>query len=193
MRKARRSDSRRALGPVTLPAGVERRDLTPRDDPRGRLVEVFRRDWGLGFEPSQWNMVASEPRSLRGVHLHLDHDDLLLVARGTMLLGLADAREGSPEAGFRGLIELSGERPELVLVPAGVAHGFYFPAPGLLFYGLSAPWTPEDELGCRFDAPDLGLAWPDPNPILSPRDQAAGSWQALHREVHRRKACRPTP
>ena len=46
-------------------------------------------------------------------------------------------------------------------------------------YAVSEYWSEVDELGCRFDSRGIGLDWPTAQPILSPRDDAAGSYEAM--------------
>jgi dTDP-4-dehydrorhamnose 3,5-epimerase len=119
----------RFYGRGVLPAGLGVRTLEPHPDERGVVVEVFRAEWRIGVEPVQWNAVASSAGVLRGVHLHLVHADHLTVVAGRMLLGLHDLRPDSETRGLGTIIELSAERPSSVVIPVGVAHGFYFPEP----------------------------------------------------------------
>jgi dTDP-4-dehydrorhamnose 3,5-epimerase len=51
-----------------------------------------------------------------------------------------------------------------------VAHGFLFHEPSLHIYAVSHYWDTADELGCRWDDPELGIPWPDAQPLISPRD-----------------------
>jgi dTDP-4-dehydrorhamnose 3,5-epimerase len=158
-----------------LPHGVIIRDLKPITDARGTLIELFRSDWDIAKPFAQWNMVVTEPNSLRGVHVHGDHDDYLIVISGVMHLGLYDLRTKSPTSGKSAIVELYGERQQAAFVPRGVMHGFYFPISSRYVYGLSACWSPADDTGCRWDDPELGIRWPASNPLLSPRDANAPS------------------
>lgn len=160
-------------------AGVQRRNLVTHADERGTLTEICRLAWSGESPPVQFNFVRSHPRTLRGVHLHRVHADYLCLVEGIMLLGLHDTRAGSPTRGQGRFLELRGEALQAVRIPVGVAHGFYFPVASILVYGLTSYWNPADELGCRFDDPALNLAWPDGDPLLSPRDRDAGSYAAM--------------
>ena len=62
--------------------GVEIKHLAMNVDSRGCFTEFFRDSWELPIQPVQWSLVASRPRVLRGMHLHLRHDEFFLVARG---------------------------------------------------------------------------------------------------------------
>jgi dTDP-4-dehydrorhamnose 3,5-epimerase len=159
-----------------LPSGVKQIALTNHHDERGTLTEIFRSEWDSGVAPVQWNFVSSQANVMRGVHVHPRYSDYLILLQGKMLLGLHDIRAGSPTLGWHTLIELIQQPSVAVVIPPGVAHGFYFPEPTSFCYGLTYPWSLAEELGCRWDDPELKLSWPVSRPpLLSPRDATAGS------------------
>jgi len=162
-----------------LPNGVMLRSLATHRDHRGTFTEIFREEWDTGVLPVQWNAVSSKARTLRGVHVHILHDDYLVVVRGRASIGLVDLRRESPTSGWAGMVELSGERLQSIAIPQGVAHGFYFHEPSLHVYSVSEYWDLADELGCRWDDPGLGLCWPDDDPVISIRDAELGSLRDL--------------
>ena len=125
-----------------LPAGTVFRPLEAHADERGVFTELYRREWGTGAEPIQWNAVWSEAGVLRGVHVHVRHDDYLTVPVGRASVGLKDLRRGSPTEGLAALVELGRERPGALVIPHGVAHGFYFHEPSLHVYAVSEYWDP---------------------------------------------------
>jgi dTDP-4-dehydrorhamnose 3,5-epimerase len=53
--------------------------LSPLRDRRGSLTEIFRQEWVNSVVPVQWNYVQSEANVLRGVHVHVNHIDYLVV------------------------------------------------------------------------------------------------------------------
>jgi dTDP-4-dehydrorhamnose 3,5-epimerase len=134
----------------------------------------------------QWNVVRAQARVLRGVHGHWRHRDYLLCIAGRMQVGLRDLRRDSPTRGLAAVVEHDAERPSAIVIPTGVAHGFYYPEPAIHAYAVTETWNPDDELGCRFDDPQLGLRWPDASPRLSQRDSTLGSMAELERELHER-------
>jgi dTDP-4-dehydrorhamnose 3,5-epimerase len=158
-----------------MPAGIKLSSLATHRDSRGNLTEIFRREWQFEIEPVQWNYVNSEANVLRGVHVHHQHIDYLLLCQGCMSLGLCDIRESSPTFGTRFLLELTDQKFQLVVIPTGVAHGFYFPSAASIIYGVSHYWDLKDELGCKWDDPELNLPWPAQTPNLSQRDLHAGT------------------
>ena len=162
-----------------VPEGVVVRSLPPHPDSRGILVEIYRESWDLGCRPVQLNVVSSASGVLRGVHVHVRHADHLVVVAGRMVLGLHDLRPWSTTAGVSQLLEITADSFHAVVIPPGVAHGFYFPVPSMHVYGVSHYWDLADEMSCRWDADELGLAWPTGSPILSERDAAAGGYKAF--------------
>jgi len=156
-----------------MPNGVTRVPLKMHHDDRGCLSEFFRANWESVFAPVQWNAVASHARVLRGVHVHQEHRDYLVVLQGELLLGLCDLRRNSPSYRQAAIRSLRGEERAAWIIPPGVAHGFYFPVATAYVYGLSEYWNLEDELGCRWNDAGLGLDWPVTDPLLSERDRRA--------------------
>jgi dTDP-4-dehydrorhamnose 3,5-epimerase len=164
---------------TVVPTGVEVRTLASHGDERGEFTELFRDEWGTGVAPVQWNVVRSEPDVLRGVHCHPIHADALIVVAGRMLLGLSDLRARAPSVSGC-LVELRGDAMQLVTIPPGVAHGFYFTEPSMHVYAVDRVWDPADELGCRWDDPGLGIEWrPAGEPSISARDAQLGSVDEL--------------
>lgn len=162
--------------------GLQSVPLEPHDDDRGILVEVFSTTWNLPLEPTQWNALHSRAGSLRGVHCHVRHTDVVIVTAGEMLLGLHDARPSSSTSGASTTMQL-GALERAVVIPRGVAHGLYFPIESMCFVGVSHTWDPDDELRCRFDDEGLGLQWPTSTPILSTADANAGTLTELRDAV----------
>jgi dTDP-4-dehydrorhamnose 3,5-epimerase len=170
------------MGEGLLPAGVARVAIAAHVDERGSLRELFRASWGTGVDPVQWNLGRSAAGVLRGVHCHLHHADYLMVLDGSLLLGLHDLRPGSATEGASALVTL--EPTEVaVIIPPGVAHGFYFPKPTTHLYAVDREFDPADELGCNWRDPELGIEWPCDAPILSARDAAAPPLNVLRDAV----------
>jgi dTDP-4-dehydrorhamnose 3,5-epimerase len=110
--------------------------------------------------PVQWNAVSSNAGTLRGIHLHPRHDDYLVTLKGRVSVGLRDLRRESPTEGMSVLIGLSEDPLSALLIPHGVAHGFYFHEPSLHLYAVTTYWDTTDELACRWDDPELEIPWP---------------------------------
>jgi dTDP-4-dehydrorhamnose 3,5-epimerase len=164
---------------VALPGGVRLEVLVPHRDGRGTLTEMFREEGGWGPRPRQWNVVHSGANVLRGVHVHRVHTDYLTMAAGSMVLGLHDLRSGMATRGLSVMLELRASEPAMVVIPPGVAHGFYFEEPACYVIGVTEYFHTRDELGCSWDAEEFRFAWPCDHPILSERDASAPSYAAM--------------
>jgi dTDP-4-dehydrorhamnose 3,5-epimerase len=178
---------------LELPIGVELLRLATHTDDRGDFTELFRESWVAPDRFLQWNAVNSEARALRGVHVHVRHSDYLTVMRGRVLFGLKDLRVDSPTLGMVSMLEVAAGDGSALRIPPGVAHGFYFLEASLHVYAVSHYWDLDDELGCRFDDPGLGMPWPDLHPLLSERDQHLPSLAALSSELLKHRPCTGSP
>ncbi len=166
-----------------LPNGVQRFDLKDNQDDRGNLTELFRRDWGLP-ECRQINLVCSKANVVRGVHVHPNHSDYLLVLEGELLLGMQDLRRASETFGLAATATLSADNPTAWFIPGGVAHGFYTPTATKYLYGLTNEWEAGDDFGCCWDDPGLAIVWPELEaPILSERDMNAPSLDSVMQKL----------
>lgn len=169
--------------PGLLPAGVRWCPLKTHADSRGNLTEVFRQEWHGELKPVQWNYVRSAPGVLRGVHMHITHWDYVITLEGHAHIGLVDLRAGSPTENRSTLLKVTSAALGGIVIPPGIAHGFYFPVESKHLYGVSATYDPKDELGCMWNDPGLGLEWPVKKPILSQRDIEAGTLAELRKQA----------
>ena len=146
-------------------------------DMRGQLTEIFRADWLDAPSPVQWNVLQSGVNVLRGMKVHVTHTDFLVVLQGRLLVGTRDLRKPAGEEIAGSIVELSADNPSLLMIPPGVAHGFYSPEPSLFLVGVSSYWDAvNDEFRCRWDDPELRIPWPSAmSPALSSLDECACS------------------
>jgi len=163
--------------------GVYTIDLIAHGDHRGAFTELFRQAWIQTPEPVQWNAVRSVPHTLRGVHVHLRHADYLTAPLGRAIVAMKDLRQASPTRGHEARVVLEPAAPKLLYIPPGVAHGFYFPIESLHVYAVSEYFNRDDELGYAWDDPEAALFPEVKEPLLSPRDETAQSFQDLLNEL----------
>jgi dTDP-4-dehydrorhamnose 3,5-epimerase len=140
-------------------------------DSRGIFTEIFRGSWFGSVRPIQWSVVGSHENVLRGVRVHTMHSDYLVLVQGRALLALRDLRRGSPTEGRVSLLEADQERLEMLVIPPGVAHGFYFHTPSVQILGATEYWNAADELPCYYADPALEIPWPCEAPIVSEQDK----------------------
>ncbi len=141
-------------------------------DDRGALREVFRASWS-DERFVQANVSSSRAGVLRGLHLHRRQLDRWVVLNGRVFVALVDPRpilRGQAEGPAVETREIYPD--EWVVIPAGVAHGFYAIEETDLLYLVTNEFDGTDELGFAWDDPDAGVPWPTDHPILSARDRA---------------------
>ena len=149
-------------------------------DDRGHFMEVFRADQftklGVPSTFPQDNQSRSRKGVLRGLHFQWDppQGKLVRVCWGTAFLGIVDIRKNSPTFGKWFGREITADSGILVWVPPGFANGFCSLTDVVdVQYKCSAVYNPAAEGAIRWDDPDVGIAWPVQNPILSPKDSKA--------------------
>jgi dTDP-4-dehydrorhamnose 3,5-epimerase len=157
--------------------GVERRALEPHTDPRGTLRELWRRSV-QGLELRQALVTTSGPSALRGMHYHLRQADLCHFSAGRAYMALVDLRAEVPHAEQFWLAT-----DESLFIPPGVAHGYATVDGATLIYLLTTEIDGSDEFGFRYDDAGAGIRWPVADPILSARDQGAGTLAAAAAHV----------
>lgn len=169
-------------------AGVRSGALEPHEDPRGSFTEVFASQWPTGVIPTQWSIVRSHAGALRGMHLHLRHDEYLTVISGTLWVGLHDLRPGSATVGASQLIRLSGDAPSYLAWPRGLVHGWVAESDVTHLQAVSesyVDYATDDNLGCRWDDHELALDWPVTPRTISDRSEGFGTLSDLRAFVER--------
>jgi dTDP-4-dehydrorhamnose 3,5-epimerase len=152
--------------------GVVVRDLQVHGDERGRFVETYRREWVPGGrEMVQGNRADRQRGCIVGLHFHRNQADWWYVVEGTALVVLHDLRLGSPTEAETMVLDCPAAEPRGIYIPPGVAHGFAALTDLTLTYLVDGYYDPDDELGVRWDDPDIGADWGIDRPILSGRDQ----------------------
>ena len=161
-------------------AGCEIVPIAPNRDSRGCLNEIFRQTWAGAFPAVQWNACVSEAQVVRGAHVHVDFSEFYTLPQGQVVIALADIRKSSPSFRKSTHFEWSDSDGQAVVVPPGVAHVVFFQRPSVLVFGLSDFWKQEyDNLGCQWNAPELGVSWPLADPRRSDRDCHSGSFSDM--------------
>jgi dTDP-4-dehydrorhamnose 3,5-epimerase len=181
-----RDERKTILRAGTLLHGVQLFPLVPHEDRRGSFTEIFQSDWGLGVSPVQWSSIHSKPGVLRGMYLHLRHDECIIVIRGRASVGLYDLRPDSPTREQSALIELCEEEPAVLSFGRGIVHGWYFHESSLHLQGVSESYeeyNDDDNLGCHWEDPHLGIPWPQRSSILSDRSAKLPSLATLRAQI----------
>ncbi len=159
--------------------------ITPRvfPDPRGFFFESYNQEtWraaGIDTVFVQDNHSKSARGTLRGLHFQLPpmaQVKLVRCVRGAIWDVAVDIRAGSPTFGRWVSVELSADTFQQLLIPAGFAHGFcVLSEDAEVLYKTSAVYSRVHEQGIAWNDPQLAVAWPVAEPLLSERDRTAPS------------------
>lgn len=128
----------------------------------------------------QGNHSRSQARVLRGFHAE-PWDKCVYVARGTALCVVADIRIGSPTFGQTESFMLGdppGERIRL-FVGKGLCNAVYCHTEVDYMNEVSENFDPANRAGIVWNDPDLAVAWPDKDPILSAIDASLPTLRAF--------------
>ncbi|MGD9696613.1 MAG: dTDP-4-dehydrorhamnose 3,5-epimerase [Thermoleophilia bacterium] len=167
----------RAL-PTALPGLVVVAPTVHRDE-RGFFQETFHADrmeaLGIRERWVQDNHSRSSRGVLRGMHFSLDGQaKLVRCVRGGVLDVAVDIRRGSPTYGRWEAVVLDDVDCRQVYLPAGFAHGFVVLSEVAdVVYRCGAYYDPAVERGFAWDDPEVAIAWPTSDVIVSPRDRSA--------------------
>jgi dTDP-4-dehydrorhamnose 3,5-epimerase len=148
-------------------------------DDRGFFMESWNKkefaEAGITAEFVQDSHSASTRGVLRGMHYQDMQAPMAKLVRCTVgrILDVAiDLRFTSTTFGKWYSIELSSENKALIYVPVGFAHGFLSLSDYCeVQYKQTALYHPGAEGGIAWNDPEVGIAWPIANPILSTKDQ----------------------
>jgi dTDP-4-dehydrorhamnose 3,5-epimerase len=160
--------------------GVLLVEPTVHRDDRGFFLETYHRDkyrqGGIDLEFVQDNHSRSAGRTLRGLHAQRQRPQGKLVrcVEGEIWDVAVDIRRGSPHFGRWVGVTLSADDFRQLWVPPGFAHGFCVLSEiAQVEYKCTDLYDPGDELGLRWDDPEIDIAWPVRQPVLSAKDRAA--------------------
>lgn len=137
--------------------------LVTHADDRGYFREVLRDDDDLLRRFGQTSITKTYPGVIKAFHWHQKQDDLWYVVDGMARVVLHDRRPGSPTEGETQVIYAGEDNPVLILIPAGIAHGYQVLGvkPVILFYHTTESYDPAapDEERIPFDDPAIGFDW----------------------------------
>ncbi len=147
-------------------------------DRRGYFQETWHRrayaEAGIDVDFVQDNLSRSTAGTLRGLHFqtHQPQGKLVYVLEGEVLDVAVDLRPDSSCFGKWVAVTLSAENHRQLYVPPGFAHGFCVAsATAVVAYKCTDYYLPTAERVLAWNDPDLAIAWPTSNPVLSERDQ----------------------
>jgi dTDP-4-dehydrorhamnose 3,5-epimerase len=159
-------------------------------DSRGYFLETFRdsryAEAGITGPFVQDNVSWSREGTLRGLHFQNPKPQakLVFVLSGTIFDVVVDMRVGSPTFGEWVGTELSEEEHVQLWVPEGFAHGFLvLSGTAVVQYKCRGAYVPGTEHTLVWNDPSLAIEWPKEPTLISPKDQAGKTFEALQAEV----------
>jgi len=148
-------------------------------DHRGFFFESFQeeryREMGIATKFVQDNVSKSSKGILRGLHFQKPHTQSKLVGAlvGSIFDVAVDLRSGSSTFGKWYGAVLSDENKHQLFVPKGFAHGFLVLSDtAICSYKCDDVYHPETESSLLWNDPDIGIQWPNFDPVLSQKDIA---------------------
>jgi len=166
--------------PTALPH-VTITDVEPFRDDRGFFARAFDApefaEHGLTDRVVQANLSYNRTRgTLRGLHYQVapaQEAKHIRTIRGAAQFAVVDLRPGSATELQHVTVTLNADDWRSLFVPEGCAVGMQtLEDETVLFYQVSALYTPECERGLRHDDPALGIEWPLPVAVISDKDRA---------------------
>jgi dTDP-4-dehydrorhamnose 3,5-epimerase len=149
-------------------------------DARGFFLETYHErkytELGIPGPLVQDNHSHSVRRTLRGLHAQVERPQgkLVRAVEGEMFDVAVDIRRGSPTFSRWVGVLLSAQNFRQLWIPPGFAHGFCVLSEQVdVEYKCSDFYNPGDELTVLWNDPEIGVAWPIDEPILSAKDAAA--------------------
>ncbi len=147
-------------------------------DDRGFFLELYKHsDYshaGIRDHLVQDNYSRSARGVLRGLHYQKNpkaQGKLVTCLRGRIYDVAVDIRKGSPGFGKWAGVELSEENRHLLYVPPGFAHGFQVLSESAdVMYKCTDEYSPAEDRGIIWNDPEINIAWPLGNPVLSGKD-----------------------
>ncbi|MBU1000812.1 dTDP-4-dehydrorhamnose 3,5-epimerase family protein [Patescibacteria group bacterium] len=145
-------------------------------DERGFFRELFHKDElekvsGIKFEGVQMNHSHSKPGVIRGIHAE-QWNKIIYPVSGEVFIVIVDIRPESLTFGKVETFSVSSENRRGFFIPKGLANSLCVigDKPVDYIYLVDAYWDGSDTRAIAWDDPDLNIAWPIKNPIISERD-----------------------
>ena len=126
-------------------------------------MEILRDDDELLKKFGQASMSKSYPGVIKAFHYHKEQDDIWFFPVGHVQVVLHDLREHSPTKGETNVFYLGEDNPEIVAIPAGVAHGYRVlgNSPAVIVYFTTESYNPQnpDEYRIPWNDSSIGFDW----------------------------------
>ena len=160
--------------------GVHFVDADVFPDERGAFIRAWLPEdfaaKGLETRLAQGSFAVNRRRgTIRGMHYQtapFEEVKLIRVVRGAIFDVALDLRRDSPTFLQWVGVELAADRPRMLYVPRGCAHGYQtLTDDAEVFYLVSTAYSPAHQTGVRWNDPAFGIEWPlGPPTVINERD-----------------------
>jgi dTDP-4-dehydrorhamnose 3,5-epimerase len=145
-------------------------------DMRGSFIKIFNdsllSEIGINFDIKEQFYSRSVRNVVRGMHLQIppkEHDTIVQCIEGKVIDVVIDLRKGSPTYLTVEANQMDEKKPNALLIPVGLAHGFIVKSEyATLLYTRTSEYNSSLDVGIRWDS--IGINWRTRNPIVSERD-----------------------
>lgn len=170
-------------------AGVKHIELDVYRDERGDFLESYQAGRYANLLGAhrfvQDNCSHSRRGVLRGLHYQVRQPQgkLLRVVLGRIFDVVVDLRPDSSTFGLWDGKVLAHDDHLQLWIPPGFAHGFYVLSDNAIVeYKCTELYQPHDEACLIWNDPDLAIAWPEGEKLLSDKDRQGASLAQLRRK-----------
>ena len=158
------------------------------NDSRGLFMDIYQRDSyreaGIEYEFVQDSLSKSKKNVLRGLHYQKTKPQgkIVTCTLGSVFDVVVDIKPSSKTFGNYISLNLTENNHKQVWIPSGYAHGFcVLSEVASIQYKLTDFYDPCDASGVVWSDPDLDIAWPIKNPIVSEKDKTLGLLSAIQK------------
>lgn len=170
----------------TFIPGLKLIHLNKFTDTRGSFLKVFNQDFfaknGLETSFKESYFSVSHKNVIRGMHFQLppyEHTKLVWLNQGKILDVVLDIRKASKTFGQHLSIQMNTDKPILIYIPAGCAHGFLsLEDNSMVSYMQTSVYNKDCDTGILWNS--FGMDWKIENPIVSDRDNSFIKFEAFN-------------
>ena len=159
-------------------------------DARGYFLELFRSSFfieeGINLRFYQDNLSFSSRGVVRGLHFQkhpYEQGKLVSAITGSIFDVAVDLRLNSDTFGKYVSVNLSEENHRSLWIPPGFAHGFIALEDSHVMYKVTNEYNKEYDSGIFWKDPDIGINWPEIQPIVSEKDKKLMAFKQYKKEM----------
>ena len=169
---------------------VIRVEPTYYNDDRGYFLEMFKSSSftnnGIDLSFCQDNLSFSKKGTVRGLHFQkhpYEQGKFVFVITGSIFDVAVDLRINSKTFGKYVSANLSEENHRSLWIPPGFGHGFMALEDSHVMYKVTNEYNKEYDSGILWNDSDIGIKWPEIQPIISEKDRKLMTFEKYKEEM----------